>query len=343
MSPAGRVTLSTIAQAAGTTAMTVSMALRNHPRISEATRLKIQKLARTLGYRPDPVLSRLMTHLRNSRKTMQLPTVAYLTSRGSGTDWRRSYLGRMFAGAQQRAAALGFNLEVMALREKGMSAQRMNGILKARGIEGVLIAPLVTGGGHLNLDLDQFAVAHVGGSLWRPALHRAHHDYSHGTMLMLRKMVRHGYRRIGMVTNLSLARTTGHEEEAAFLYYAARLKMEPLAPLVLTDWNEAVFLDWFRKNRPDAVATCYPETVTVLSGAGFPVPETTGVALNWIPDGSPCSGVWQDFEGVGAAAFDLVESQFRRHEHGIPDQPKTVLVRGRWVDGNTLRNLTDSR
>lgn len=340
MSTKGRVTLAAVARAAGVSQMTVSMALRNHPRISAATRLRVQRLAEALGYRPDPLLSRLMAHLRTSGRRSQPAPVAYLVSRGSGTEWRQTYLGRLFDGAERRATELGFTLDLICMGRAGVSTQRVNTILRSRGIEGVLIAPLSRGGGHLNLDFSGLSAAHVGASLWRPALPCAHHDYTHGTMLAMRHLVQHGYRRIGLVTNQSLTRTTEHQEEAAFLYYAARLRSRPLPPLVVAEWTPSTVLQWYRRHRPDAVFTCYPELIEVLREAGYPVPEAVGVALNWIPDGAPCSGIWQDFEAVGAAAFDLVESQLRRHEYGLPAKPKTVLVKGRWVEGATLRAVS---
>jgi LacI family transcriptional regulator len=43
---------------------TVSLALRNDPRISPATKRKVFAAARRLGYRPDPHLAELMDLLR---------------------------------------------------------------------------------------------------------------------------------------------------------------------------------------------------------------------------------------------------------------------------------------
>lgn len=41
---------------------TVSLALRNHPRLPEKTRHRIQKLAKEMSYRPDPVLQALVAY-----------------------------------------------------------------------------------------------------------------------------------------------------------------------------------------------------------------------------------------------------------------------------------------
>src|SRR6218665_3923840 len=64
--PSRRVTLRDIAKEIGVTPMTVSRALRNQTRISEAMRAKIQAKAAELGYQPDPALTALV-HYRHSR------------------------------------------------------------------------------------------------------------------------------------------------------------------------------------------------------------------------------------------------------------------------------------
>jgi LacI family transcriptional regulator/LacI family fructose operon transcriptional repressor len=46
----------------------------------------------------------------------------------------------------------------------------------------------------------------------------------------------------------------------------------------------------------------------------------------------------REASAVAAAAVDLVVSQIQRRERGLPDQPKTVLIEGTWVDGVTTRS-----
>src|ERR1051325_9261392 len=60
-------TMQRIADAAGVSRMTVSLALRNHPRISAATRERIRQVAERLGYHPDPEVSKLMAYLRRAK------------------------------------------------------------------------------------------------------------------------------------------------------------------------------------------------------------------------------------------------------------------------------------
>jgi LacI family transcriptional regulator len=62
-----RPTHQDIATIACVSQVTVSLALRSHPRIPESTRKRIEAIARQIGYRPDPMLSSLVAY-RNSVK-----------------------------------------------------------------------------------------------------------------------------------------------------------------------------------------------------------------------------------------------------------------------------------
>src|SRR5580692_4026836 len=63
-----RPSMRDIAELAGVSAMTVSKALRNSPKIARRTRERILKIAGRVGYRPDPELTKLMNHLRSRTK-----------------------------------------------------------------------------------------------------------------------------------------------------------------------------------------------------------------------------------------------------------------------------------
>ena len=60
---------------------TVSLALRNHPRLPQDTRERIQKMAERLGYRPDPFLQALVAYRGKTILSAEQieDVVAYLT------------------------------------------------------------------------------------------------------------------------------------------------------------------------------------------------------------------------------------------------------------------------
>jgi hypothetical protein len=42
---------------------------------------------------------------------------------------------------------------------------------------------------------------------------------------------------------------------------------------------------------------------------------------------------------VGAAAVDTVVAQIHRNERGVPVFPKTVMIEGSWMDGETAPDI----
>jgi len=51
------------------------------------------------------------------------------------------------------------------------------------------------------------------------------------------------------------------------------------------------------------------------------------------------SGLDQNWGLAGAAAVDSVVAQIHRNERGIPDIPKTLMVEGRWIEGETAPGM----
>src|SRR5687768_6944820 len=101
-----RVGLREVAAAANVCVMTVSLALRDNPRISAETRERIKRLAAELGYHPDPELARLMNHLRSSRTARGRIGVALIDFYPTADFAENIYNAKIRAGAEERAREL---------------------------------------------------------------------------------------------------------------------------------------------------------------------------------------------------------------------------------------------
>ncbi len=107
-----RTTQSDVAKKAGVHISTVSLALRNHPRIPVETRNRIHKIAKELGYTPDPMLSALANYRERGRPVTFHGTLAWIAATADDFDWRKSeHYTRYFQGAKNRAAERGYKLE----------------------------------------------------------------------------------------------------------------------------------------------------------------------------------------------------------------------------------------
>jgi LacI family transcriptional regulator len=77
-----------------------------------------------------------------------------------------------------------------------------------------------------------------------------------------------------------------------------------------------------------------------LRAAGAHVPSDVAYADLDVPaDDGSVAGIYQDAEGIGSAAIDLVAGQLLRHERGLPERPKAISIESRWVDGATAPSL----
>src|SRR5436190_10140612 len=157
-----KATLQDVADRAGVHRSTVALALRDHPRISEPVRRRVQALASRIGYRVNPLVSALMQSRRTGRKVKHL-TLAYVTNYPTRYGWRPGFHARpdFFPGAVARAKDFGYRLEDFWLGEPGMTPERFGDILTVRGIHGIIIGRLPPGQSSLDLAWERFSCVAV--------------------------------------------------------------------------------------------------------------------------------------------------------------------------------------
>lgn len=340
--PALSPTMQQIADAAGVSRMAVSLALRNSPKISVATATRIRQMADELGYRPNPMVSALMTQLRQAREVKKPSVLAYVTAFPTERGWRRpGPFVAFFEGAQRRAAELGYVLEEWWLRRPGMTERRFCDILNTRDIHGLIVAPLPAGAGELQFEWAQFASATISYSLAAPELNRASNDCFSAINIALRELTALGYRRIGLAIPEETDAQVRQHWTAAMLAYQHQIPVAERVPTLLkTAHSTRSFSNWFQENQPHAVVSLGGEGMRILSELGLRVPQDVGFAnLALAPEDDDMAGVNQYSDLVGAAAVDLVDAQLRRNERGVPRHSKTVLISGEWVPGSTVRDL----
>ena len=330
-----------IAERAGVTRQTVSLAMRDHRSLPAETRRRIQALAREMGYRPNPLFTALMEHVREGKPKTNLATIAYVTAHPTRDGWRKrgNIHLEYFAGASERAKQRGYRLEEFWAREEGMTGRRASTILLTRNIRGLLLAPVIQPRGHLSLDWPQFAVATLGYSVWRPNVHRVVVNHFHMTNTAFRRLQKLGYRRIGLILERRVNERTDHFYTAAFLDCQLRVpRTNRIAPLLLDKWDERTIRKWLERNRPDAIVTHYNGILQWIRSCGLRVPQDVGVVHLSQSETKP-GWACIDVKGpvVGAAGMDLVIEQLQRNEFGIPTHPQIVMIEPSWVDGETVR------
>lgn len=326
-----------IARAAGVCPMTVSLALRNHARISAATRKRIQDLAAKMGYCRDPVVARLMSQLKRSRRSRK-EVLAFITNFDRPfSQMRGAHDTSCLEGACRQAAALGYQIEEFQLHGP-MTAQRLSRILWTRMIEGVIIGPLVQPHSRLDLEWSRFSAVAIGHTLHSPNLHRVSNNQQQSIVLAMTRLHKLGYRRIGVFLQEEWDERVNHACKAGYFLACDLLGIaKPMIRFCPDEDPLPAFGEWLATERPDAVLSGTP-TPDWLETLGVRVPRDLGFAtLQVRPWEKDLSGINQQWEHAGAAAVDMLINQVHTHQTGVPGNPFTLTMEGKWVDGRTTR------
>lgn len=339
-----RVTLKEIATEVGCSAMTVSCALRNSPKVLPATREKILAVATRLGYRPDPELTKLMQHLRQPDLHSFSHNLAFINSWPDPNEHTKGYIGQLFTGAQNRAAQLGFNLETFWLKERGMTARRLSTILYNRGIRGILLPPWHHPEEIPALDWSRFSVVAATLSIIRPPINRVVPHIFHNTVMAFDELLRLGYRRIGYLETQDSFERSEQLARGAFEMMRATRIPDPVVPaLTLKDDHDSALEAWFDRYRPDAIVSPHAFGHRRLKKSrGISVKNCGYIVLDALQNDS-LTAIDQMPGNLGSAAVDLLFSQILRNESGIPENPKLVSLGGRLRPGSSTRRVAPLR
>lgn len=336
-----RISIRELAAGLGVSHTTVSLALRNAPRIPAAKRREIQAYAAQHGYRTDAVVSSLMARLRTLREKPVEAALGFVTAWPTRHGWQAMpNLVRFHAGAERRAHELGYALDELWLNEPGMTGGRMTRILQARGIRGVILQALPSVGGRLQLGWRHFAYVTKGLTLTHPPAHRVVSSHYEDMQLVLGELARRRYRRIGLALSHGLSARVDRAWLAAFLLHQNDAPAPQRLPALLTQSTdeEAHFREWFAAHRPDVILFSEQPIAAWVEKMKLRVPADVGlVHLDWSPGQAPLAGLDANAETLGEAATDLLVGQLQANEFGIPRHEKIVAVRGHWVAGSSVR------
>lgn len=327
-----------IARKAGVSVSAVSLALRNQARVSEKERRRIQAIARRLGYKRDPEITRLMEHLRTTRAERRASVLAVIIPE-LDREGLSSYfpITEMLKGIRVQAEEAGFGTELFFLTDPGMTPARLRSILVARSIKGVVIAPYASGVGTLDMDMTGFCAATAGYSIVRPLLHRACPNYLQMMDELIDHLQRLHFHRIGFIMTYHLG-GIGHKLlTSSYLYYQSLLAATERIPILpLEQVNERDIATWLKRYRPEVVISS-GRVFNLLQGMGLGIPGEIHFAnLDLSEPPRQAAGMDHRYQLVGSEAVNLVLTQFTLNLTGVPPTPKVVLVDSHRRDGFTL-------
>jgi DNA-binding LacI/PurR family transcriptional regulator len=335
-----------IASAAGVSKNTVSLALRESPRISAETRRRIAEIAESMGYRLNPTVAHLMAQLRQNRSPGFQATLAMINAcEAADAFTTHPTIPRYVHGCRKRALQLGYQLDEFWLHEPAMPLARWQSIFRARNIRGIVIVGLMQQNrlpSALAPLWDEFPAVVTGVRTRDPALSFSCSDHHTLALEAFEKAIALGYRRPALVLDGVIDKLIDGRFSAGFLTGQNRLvpmrrRTRPFYEVAAARENLAVFSEWLEQNKPDVIFTLYHELRHWLEQLGMNVPADIGlIQYEWRCDHGDWAGMEQRNDLVGEAAMDMLISMVHHNERGVPENPRATMIGCQWVDGTTV-------
>ena len=340
-----RVTMSTIAARAGVSKNTVSLALRHDPQIPADTRARIEGIARELGYAKNPVVSQLMTELRKAHPAGYRRTLALLNANQDLHAFtRHPTIPAYVAGCRRRAAQLGYTLDEFWLHSAELYGERLNRILRARGIRGVIVVGLMKENrlpSRFSVTWQNHAVVVTGVRTREPTLSFACVDH-HALVLEAMEQARLlGYRRPALVLERGIDHLVDGRFGAGFWTAQQALPEAERVPAFLdveaARGETELFHAWFRAHRPDVILTLHTVVREWLEAAGLRAPRDLGlIQLERRRGCEDWAGMDQHNDLTGEAAVDMLLAALHNDEPGFSTIPRATLITASWAEGATV-------
>ncbi len=326
----GPVTLQHIADKLGLSRTTISLALRNHPRISAATRKKVANSARRLGYEPDQVARTLATGRSNLIGVVVPNTADHVYA-------------EVFRGIEDAAQSAGYHVLLSnGSYDAEQTASRIREMMRLK-IAGVIAAPpfmmtsLPLPAFWRDIKRSAFPFVLLNRELNPPQFHQVTIDNKGGIRLAMEALSSMGHRRVAYITG-SVDITPIRQRQEAFRELCsqygfdtdpqliercelsaqggfegcanlwARVKRKPTAIMVFSDTPSLGVMRFLGENQ-----IRIPQDVSVLGFDGTDSSEFSQISLSTVA--TPM------FE-MGKQAFRLLDEEMERHQ----PRPRSIVL-----------------
>ena len=333
-----RPSCKTIAQEAGVSRMTVSMALRDHPRVAPETRERIKRIAASQGYTPDPNLTQLMGYLRKRDISKEEPVIALLNGKRCPLKDFKPDARLIRQGAIDRARELGFKTEDFWLHERNMRIERMVQILETRGIRGIVVLPVESLRDVFMLPQEEFMGVATCSVAAKLGFNQVHPHFYQAMHLGISSLSAKGFKRIGFCVTEAEDEQSNHLYNCYLIWHQQGIPVEDqIPPLLKESITPKDLYDWVERHEPDVVFTTNSEHYKWLKNAGLRIPEDISFAClgSASEDLEGIARVEIGYSKIGAMAIDILKAKLAHERLGPTDNPAVTLIRGEWIDGGS--------
>lgn len=338
------ITLRALAAKCGVSSATISRALSGHPNVKAEVRQRVIEIAQLHGYKRNQLVSNLMAHVRGDRTRHFIGNLAIVHIPSVKQPTIVPMQQRIIAGATERAAELGFHIDVFRLGADESSPESLGRVLRARGVLGVVFLQPNSNDTTAGFPWEHFASLHIdynSPDLRHHTVSLDHHFTLTAALYRLRKL---GYKRAGLFIARHKDERLVHKWSAAFRSFQMNQGGIGTLPVMMSETiTQPELSAWYKRHRPDLIIGHVDQATTWFQQQGIAIPEHLGFFnLNWNERTLPCAGLDLRPELHGIVAAETLAAQIHRNERGLPADPRTVTISGRWVDGPTVRSPDES-
>lgn len=341
-----RVSMTDVARHAGVSKNTVSLALRNDPQIPESTRQRVCASAAALDYKSNPVISELMAELRRGEQAAYKHNFALINANQDRDAFlKHPTVPDYVSGCRRRATQLGYGLDEFWLHDPELRVGRLESILRARGIRGVLVIGMMKENrlppGFETL-WSGFAAVVTGVRTQDPTISFACVDHHALVIEAMERIRANGLQRPALVIEGVIDRLVSGRFTAAFEHAVKSLPSDDrLAPFLEVDASRErpeLFREWLSRQRPGAILTLHTVVEKWVTAAGLQIPQDIGlVQLECRRGCEDWAGMKQHNDLTGEAAVDLLVSLTTAGKEPLSQSPRGILITPTWKDGRTVK------
>lgn len=280
-----------------------------------------------------------MSAMRRSRVDAFQGVIALVETTEPKRPTHGPFHRELIEGAGACATQLGFSTEYFQVSATGLTHQRLNTILKARGIRGVVLLPTWHRPDFSKFDWSFLTGVYTDYIADTPVLNSVCSDHYRSLFELLQQLRRRGYRRPGLILE------TGRDERVHFRTSAALRTFQgsfpeegPVNPLFVSELTPKLLGRWIETERPDVILSHDSDHLGWIKSLGMRVPGQMGfVVLNLAKAKCPCAALDLHARQIGTSAVEILVGQIQRQAWGLPLFPTNTTIMGEFVDGVTIR------
>ena len=336
-----RATMADIANVLGISKASVSFAMKGSPKISKKLRTKILNTANKLGYKKNPMLSAVLSTIKNQEKNKFFGCIALINANPKRDAFIKYPIFEKYAnGVKAEAKKLGFSIFEVWLHSPNLNPTKLKEILDARGITGVLVL------GHTNSNvftreyIDIFKtlkVVSIGVKIKNldtdcvcaDKFRIAHHATT--------KVISLGFKRPALVLSEEIDSIVEGRFSGGFmsaqLLLSERNRIPPFLKLSLAIKKPKIFSDFISKYKPDVILSFSEHTNETLERINARIPSTiTQIRLESTSEKHDWQAIDLNYEAVGATAMkQLADYVNRPLKNELYDVSLMTIISPKWA------------